>query len=478
MSKIATCTEGVLDVLLRVIRRSNLIASDGNIDAIRAVNPTLSEAARDALVAGFNYGIFGSVSMLSSPTDCTILVDNDNFNATTPYANVLRVAKGQTNLPIVDPYRELLTVGSASIVGYPVVLTLGPQQSLATGAEDCPAMLNLGVGGLTSATPGTYGMLTGTSTGLSLMARGVSLSALTLPLSLSYTAAGVVTNGIFLREATYPTTECLGFFQPAADKFYFRSTKTAACVPTIFFSGSYPNTTVDARMKVAIGGVLGTSYYDPTDLVIGGAYGGVGGAISAHEGTLLVVAHDVGDGTKHCALQVFSVTDNPPVNTHLVNFHSNIDHKITSNHVRLFSITGFWELNQDIAFEVRAGNASKLEPGTVVSQQGTTIVASNQVADKKAVGVISTKPGMILGDAVSTYTEDQVAPVATSGSVPVKVTTLTGSIEVGDRLVSAPAGRACKGDQPGCVIGKALEALEAPETGEAFGVIKMLVMVC
>jgi hypothetical protein len=85
---------------------------------------------------------------------------------------------------------------------------------------------------------------------------------------------------------------------------------------------------------------------------------------------------------------------------------------------------------------------------------------------RRVAGIISTSPGVILGNSVDSETDDwdDNRPVlAITGRVPVKVTTENGPIQVGDLLVASSApGVAMRGDSAaavGCVVGKAMEPL-------------------
>jgi hypothetical protein len=116
----------------------------------------------------------------------------------------------------------------------------------------------------------------------------------------------------------------------------------------------------------------------------------------------------------------------------------------------------------------------KLEPGTVVvldAERGSDVIASSQAYDTKVAGVISSKPGLALGESG----EDKVL-VATTGRVRVKVDATRAPIRVGDLLVTSDTtGYAMKSEpivingrsihSPGTLIGKALEPLEKG-TGE------------
>jgi hypothetical protein len=127
---------------------------------------------------------------------------------------------------------------------------------------------------------------------------------------------------------------------------------------------------------------------------------------------------------------------------------------------------------QDVAEWVPT--SQKLLPGTVVvvdAERGSDVVASSQAYDTKVAGVISTQPGLALGESGA----DKVL-VATTGRVRVKVDATDGPIEIGDLLVtSSREGLAMKSipvqlrgsriHRPGTLIGKALEPL-AKGTGE------------
>jgi len=96
----------------------------------------------------------------------------------------------------------------------------------------------------------------------------------------------------------------------------------------------------------------------------------------------------------------------------------------------------------------------------------------------KVAGIISTSPGVVLGNDFDDATddwEDNRPVLAVTGRVPCKVSTENGPIEIGDLLVaSATPGVAMKGDPEkaiGAVVGKAMEPLEEGE-----GIIVVQVM--
>ncbi len=101
---------------------------------------------------------------------------------------------------------------------------------------------------------------------------------------------------------------------------------------------------------------------------------------------------------------------------------------------------------------------------------------SRAAYEKEVAGIVSTDPGIVLGQGIDEAKEDadtvkiDGVDLALVGRVPVKATTENGSIEVGDLLVSSSKpGYAMRGDpevvsgSPGVVIGKAMESLESGE---------------
>ena len=121
---------------------------------------------------------------------------------------------------------------------------------------------------------------------------------------------------------------------------------------------------------------------------------------------------------------------------------------------------------QDVAEWVETSQA--LPAATVVvlhANRSNHVVASSRAYDTRVAGVISSQPGLILGERA----ENKVL-VATTGRVKIKVDATRGAIRVGDLLVTSnKEGVAMKSrpisvggariHRPGTIIGKALEPL-------------------
>jgi hypothetical protein len=114
---------------------------------------------------------------------------------------------------------------------------------------------------------------------------------------------------------------------------------------------------------------------------------------------------------------------------------------------------------------VEPGNVVEIDPEHAGFFRKSTAAYSTKVA-----GIISTSPGVILGndfDETTDNWEDNRPVLAVTGRVPCMVSTENGPIAIGDLLVaSSTPGIAMKGDSEqatGAVVGKAMEPFEEGE---------------
>jgi hypothetical protein len=125
---------------------------------------------------------------------------------------------------------------------------------------------------------------------------------------------------------------------------------------------------------------------------------------------------------------------------------------------------------QDVAERVPA--TSDLAPGTVVvlnPARDNEVMASTRAYDTAVAGVVSERPGLILGEEAASMEK-----IATTGRVLVRVDARKAPIAVGDLLVTSDrAGVAMKSvpiavagaaiHRPGTIVGKALQPLREGE---------------
>jgi hypothetical protein len=115
----------------------------------------------------------------------------------------------------------------------------------------------------------------------------------------------------------------------------------------------------------------------------------------------------------------------------------------------------------DIAEEYYSSEA--LQPGDIVSTKGKFEIGKAQSSADAIMGVVSTKPGIVLGKGEVKFSSLNEYPVGLQGRVPVRLSTENGPIAIGDKIaLSGIAGVGMKFDpsKGGTIIGIALEAFD------------------
>ena len=177
----------------------------------------------------------------------------------------------------------------------------------------------------------------------------------------------------------------------------------------------------------------------------------------------------VGDTQRMRLFQVGHVVSGSEATRLIVDYNGNMT--LGGNLVVSGNITGakvIGAVYQDIAEWVPA--TTDMAPGTVVVlNAGNTneVMPSSRQYDTTVAGVVSANPGIILGNAGA-----EKEQIATTGRVKVRVDARSAAIRVGDLLVTSDIpGTAMRSHpleisgrqfhQPGTIIGKALEPLDA-----------------
>ncbi|MDO8530143.1 MAG: hypothetical protein Q7S10_01940, partial [bacterium] len=113
-----------------------------------------------------------------------------------------------------------------------------------------------------------------------------------------------------------------------------------------------------------------------------------------------------------------------------------------------------------------AGDVVAIDDSIVAGVKKTSLAY-----DSKTLGVISSKPGLVIGD--SSNVVDRPVFVALAGRVPVKVSAENGAIKPGDYLTaSSRPGVAMKATKAGAVIGQAITGFEGQGVGAVTVFIK------
>ncbi len=137
--------------------------------------------------------------------------------------------------------------------------------------------------------------------------------------------------------------------------------------------------------------------------------------------------------------------------------------------LRIWSIRGS---GADLA-ELYGTHDASIEPGDVVCLDSSMRAGVKKCANKYdsgAMGIITTNPGLVIGDVEDP--DAKAAPVVLAGRTPVKVSTENGPIATGDLLTpSSKPGVAMKATKAGQIIGQAM----GPFSGDGVGMTVVFV---
>lgn len=196
------------------------------------------------------------------------------------------------------------------------------------------------------------------------------------------------------------------------------------------------------------------------------------GAASGYEGIVRLNPIAESTGTARAGGTVIQGTDSGQV------FEYNCYSDMTSATIQILGYIEY-ATGADVAEVYYADEGETVEAGdvVVVGSKPNLVRRSSVAYDKGVLGVVSTKPGLVIGEEPEgvNISVDRIAVVALAGRVPVKVSSENGPVKPGDWLTpSSKPGVAMKAVGPGPVIGKALEAYNSSDPDEV-GLVMMFV---
>ncbi|MEK7169520.1 MAG: hypothetical protein AAB700_01620, partial [Patescibacteria group bacterium] len=116
---------------------------------------------------------------------------------------------------------------------------------------------------------------------------------------------------------------------------------------------------------------------------------------------------------------------------------------------------------EDLSIE--AGDLVRIKKEQNSPTEKYVIEKTSKSYDPQIIGAISTDPAMIFGE----KGKENLRPVALVGRVPVKISNKNGNISAGDYITSSDIpGVAMKSTKPGVIIGTALESYSSDEIGK------------
>ena len=481
-------TERVVDMILRSLRASGVIADDISTQSIREVANNSTDAQLDALAASLNYGGVSGTDAIFALEDFDLVIDSDNSQSGTgPWFQQFRVERGSNLLPITNPADHLFSVGNFKYTNFPVsylaLATIGPIPPIASGG-DYPGMLEIGWhDSELKAFTQVFSALTATKSGAGTRITSSNYLELSgepdIFFTYNHTSLRTIRGG--WQDLSTEARFAVGDFSDSDKSFLFEVAADtggsdvltirpqSTDFTKIFFRGS--NDAVLDPIQVVINGKVDETWGDPDNF---------------GNPTLLVLGNAAAEKRVvrfHSQVNNWNTSD--PV------FHFSTEHgngapyhyifRITrAGGVGVFNIDSLGDANLGIGGAYNSAGADVAEwlpsvkrhpVGTVlVIDNDGSLIASKTIEDPAVAGVVSDTPAVKMGspDDHGGVKPEGKALVAAVGRVPVRCTTLKGPIRPGDRLVSGLGGCAVKAsdDAPSAaILGKSLGYYEGPEEG-------------
>ncbi len=509
-------SEKIVRAILKTLVHCGTLASAADIALLEAIPVNATDAQIDGVVALLTHAVTPitgvSTADLISDTDVTCWVNSDALPAFLSYNHYFRVATWGTTIADVSKSTEWATITrKMPSATNTVEMVLGPLAArLSNAAPDnttgYPASINIGSYYDVSSAPNAAryrGVISGGATALT--GNGFSADGLNI----------WTKNSMELAAKNY-----LGVVDSASNAvrggFYGLGNDGAA-----FFVGAYPFAAADALLISKMPGVAvhdfqlrmnrfgqyETIYVNSAENTLYSAclavnsndtvgalptsrkptlYPGAGtvpafsafGTTSGKDTVGLFSSPDT-DYTGGSVLRILSGDDTNP------NLYSLIlaERWNGAAYVPMFRVHGDGTVHAtshetpaiDLAEWMPADR--QYDPGTVLVLRGGVATASDRYRAAGVVGVVTTKPGLVLG-AQDDHT-GQVC-VARTGMVPVKFSTEFGGVDGnGEMLCSGPDGHCVRAPQfpePGTIVGKAMGTLHRADDGSiTTGVIMAVV---
>lgn len=487
-------TERVLDMVIRSLRASGLLADDGSAQKMRSVPNDASDALLDAVAASLNYGGVSGADAIFAIEDFDLVIDSDNSQSGIgPWYQQFRVERGSSTLPITNPADHLFSVGNFKYTNFPVsylpLVKIGPLPPIASGG-DYPGMLEIGwhdselkaftqVFSALTATKGGAGTRITSSNYLELSGNPDILFSYNHP-SLNKARGG-------WKDLSTQARFAVGDFLSSDESFFFETEEDTGGIinmnirsegldwKKIFVRGS--NDALRNPIQFVVGGKMDTAWGDPDNflnpalLVVGNAAGDLPTFVAHSQITSWL--------TSARSVFLFSTEHTNPFPAHYI-------FRITRAGVGVFNIDSAGDANLGIGGAYNSAGADaaewldtvdveegdEFEVGTVlvINSKGK-LEPSSRTGDTRVVGVVSDTAGLKLGSPGDLVDLDGVKPkgkalVAAIGKVPVRCRADNGSIHPGSLLISGPNGCAVRGESStssAAILGKSLGTLENGE---------------
>ena len=490
-------SERVVDMIIRSLRASGVIADNVSAQTIREVANNSSDSELDALALTLNYGGVSGTDAIFAVEDFDLVIDSDDSQAGLgPYYQQFRIERGQASLPVTDPEDHLMSVGYFNFDVFSglkgSLVTLGPTEVIAPGADHRAA---IDVGYNDSAAHSQARLYGGpeavlpAAPGFRIISRAAVEISGTPEIQFSNSGTGSMGAARTLRGG-WPNTDttprfAIGDYKTSDQAFLFETEEDLGGVVNlnirpeglewkkVFVRGS--NDANFNPIQFVIGGKMDAAWGDPdnflnpTLLVVGNAAGDLP----------VLVAHSQVPtfSTGGRSVFLFSTEHTNPTPAHYI-------FRITQAGVGVFNIDSAGDANLGAGGAYNSAGADvaewldtvedggSFEVGTVlvINSEGK-LEPSSLTGDTRVVGVVSNSAGVKLGSPGDSVDLDGVKPeskalVAAVGKVPVRCRADNGSIYPGNLLISGPDGCAVRGSSStssAAILGKSIGTLKSGE---------------
>lgn len=403
--------ERVVRAILRSFVHAGIIPSYTDTAKIEAIPANYSDAQIDAVLSTIAFTTATpSTPVLTSDIirgtdDVNVFVDSDNGDTALGFVRYFRVAQDQTDPPVTVATRELMTVGR-DIFDFTLqgtTLTVGPRASL--GGTHA-ARINIGTNGTLP-----YGSIFAGSTQVNgdegMTVKGYTNLALRATQVRVYDPTGMTVRGGWaatdttarLHVGDFTSTNALAIETystgaPYEEDYVIRTESSAPSghIKCIYFRGSEATT---YAIHTIVGGHETQAYGNPANLGYA-ALAAVGSTWSNSANVVYVYDRNT---TRVASSNIFTTKSNTPITT-------------AYNHIRcytetqgsVFRVTSAGNIYCLGALTPGSGDVAELFPsdqdyaaGTVMTVNNGTCTASTTRAQTSVVGVVSTKPGVEIG---------------------------------------------------------------------------------
>ena len=410
-------TERIVRAILRSFVHAGIIPSYNDTAKIEAIPNNYNDAQIDAVLSTIAFGtVTSGTDVISGTGDVNVFVDSDDNDTALGFVRYFRVAQNQAAPPVTVAVNEMLTVGRDifSMTSQGTTLTVGPRASLG-GVHS--ARVNIGTNG-TAPFGSMYAGATLVNGDPGLMIKGFDALGLQAKEIRVYDPTGASVRGGWSDIATTSTfnfgnfvtgdtlaVQAVSSAGPEYEDYVFRTQRSVGSYNkrVIFRSSTDPYATC-----VIVGGHETEAYSLPG--TIGSAtFAAIGHTLSNSANVAYVYDRNTTRTADTTVLTVKSATPAAFSNYNLIRCYVEA--------VPIFRVTSQGVVNCIGSFTAGSGDVAELfpsdrdyVPGTVMVVTAGKCTASTSRAQSAVVGVVSSKPGVEIGQN-NVYDTSRVFPL-------------------------------------------------------------------